>query len=203
MGNVGSCAGASSGCPGGIVCYKIFSTPTYVDIIQRVSPATAPLLPVLPEPLQPLGSDLCWMLSRASHSLTTQLTAALEGSGISPRGHAVLVTAMGGEHTQTDLARLVGIDKTTMMVTLDELEAAGLAERRPLSTDRRARLVVVTPAGENKLHEVEQIFDRVREDVLTVLSEPEREVFLRCLGRLACGRLAEPVHCSQTVRRPR
>lgn len=176
---------------------------TYVDIIERVAIPTAPPAPVLPEPLQPLESDLCWMLSRASHALTTQLTAALEGSGISPRGHAVLATAMGGEHTQTDLARLVGIDKTTMMVTLDELEAAGLAERRPVSTDRRARLVVVTQAGESKLREVEQVFDRVREDVLGVLSEPDRAAFLRCLGQLVCGRLAEPVHCSQTVRRPR
>jgi MarR family transcriptional regulator for hemolysin len=143
------------------------------------------------------------MLSRTSHALTTELTAALQGSGISPRVHAVLAAAMGGEHTQTDLARLVGIDKTTMMVTLDELEAEGLAERRPLSTDRRARVVVVTSAGQEKLREVEKVFDRVREDVLSILSEEEREVFLSCLGRLACGRLSEPVRCSQPVRRPR
>jgi MarR family transcriptional regulator for hemolysin len=167
-----------------------------------VSAATAPL-PVLPEPLEPLASDLCWMLSRASHSLTTELTAALEGSGISPRGHAVLAAATGGEHTQTDLARLVGIDKTTMMVTLDELEAAGLAQRRPLSTDRRARLVVVTRSGEKKVREVEKVFDRVREDVLGALPEEEREVFLRCLGRLASGRLSQTVQCSQPVRRRR
>ena len=143
------------------------------------------------------------MLSRASHSLTTELTSALEEFGISPRAHAVLAAATGGEYTQTDLARVVGIDKTTMMVTLDELEAAGLAERRPLSTDRRARLVVVTNAGEKKVREVEQVFDRVREDVLAVLPEEEREVFLRCLGRLVCGRLSEPVHCSHPVRRRR
>lgn len=164
---------------------------------------SAPSPPVLPEPYEPLGPDLCWMLSRASHSLLTELTAALEGSGITPRGHAVLAAAMGGEHTQTDLARLVGIDKTTMMVTLDELEAEGLAERRPLSTDRRARLVVVTKAGAKKLREVEKVFDRVREDVLSVLSEDDREVFLRCLGRLACGRLSDPVQCSHPVRRRR
>jgi MarR family transcriptional regulator, transcriptional regulator for hemolysin len=171
--------------------------------MERMSATTAPTPSVWPEPLEPLGSDLCWMLSRASHSLTTELTSALEGFGISPRAHAVLAAAMGGEHTQTDLARLVGIDKTTMMVTLDELEAAGLAERRPLSTDRRARLVVVTKSGQKKIREVTKVFDRVREDVLGVLPEDEREVFLRCLGRLACGRLSEPVQCSHPVRRPR
>lgn len=143
------------------------------------------------------------MLARASHSLTSELTAALEGSGISPRGHAVLAAASNAEHTQTELARLVGIDKTTMMVTLDELEAGGLAKRRPLSTDRRARVVVVTNAGAEKVHQVEKVFDRVREDVLGVLPEDEREVFLRCLGQLACGRLSEPVQCSHPVRRRR
>jgi MarR family transcriptional regulator for hemolysin len=159
---------------------------------------SAAFAPVLPEPL---AADLCWMLSRASHSLTTQLTAALEGFGISPRGHAVLAAAAGGEHTQTDLARLVGIDKTTMMVTLDELESAGLAERRPLSTDRRARVVGVTRAGAERLREAEKVFDRVREDVLGVLAEDEREVFLRCLGQLVGGCLSEPVPCTHPVRR--
>jgi MarR family transcriptional regulator for hemolysin len=160
-------------------------------------------LPVPLEPVEPLASDLCWMLSRASHSLTTELTAALEGSGISPRGHAVLAAATSGEHTQTDLARLVGIDKTTMMVTLDELEAGGLVERRPLSTDRRARVIAVTKAGQKRLREVEKVFDRVREEVLGVLAEDDREVFLRCLGQLVCGRLSEPVQCSHPVRRRR
>ena len=42
---------------------------------------------------------------------------------------------------------MVGLDKTTMVVTLDELEAAGLAERRPSPTDRRARVIAVTKAG--------------------------------------------------------
>ncbi len=55
-----------------------------------------------------LASDLCWLLGRASQLLTGEFTRALEASGISPRQHAVLVTAMGAEHTQTDLARIVG-----------------------------------------------------------------------------------------------
>ena len=54
---------------------------------------------------------------------------------------------MTGEFTQTEIARMVGLDKTTMVVTVDELEAAGLAERRPSSTDRRARVIEVTKDG--------------------------------------------------------
>jgi MarR family transcriptional regulator, transcriptional regulator for hemolysin len=151
----------------------------------------------------PLASDLCWLLSRASHNLMTELTAALEDVNISPRAHAVLTTAMCGEHTQTEIARLVGLDKTTMVVTVDELEAAGLAERRPSSTDRRARVIVVTDVGKRSVKAADKVLDRVRDDVLSTLEPDERRVFLDALGRLACGRLSEPVQCTHPVRRPR
>ena len=150
-----------------------------------------------------LASDLCWLLARASHGLTTEFTAALEDLGISPRAHAVLTTAMTGEHTQSEIARQVGLDKTTMVITVDELEAAGLAERRPSSTDRRARFIAVTDAGKRIVKRADKVLDRVREDVLSALAPEEREVFLTALERLACGRLSEPVACAHTVRRPR
>jgi MarR family transcriptional regulator for hemolysin len=152
-------------------------------------------------PPAPLTSDLCWLLSRASHALTTELTAALEKKGMSPRAHSVLATAMTGEYTQSEVARAVGLDKTTMVVTLDELEAARLAERRPSPGDRRVRVIAVTPAGRRKVREAEVIMDRVREDVLAGLSDDDRDVFLRTLASLACGRLSEPVACEHAVRR--
>ena len=148
-----------------------------------------------------LSSDLCWLLARASHGLTTELTAALEEVGVSPRAHSVLATAMTGELTQTEIARAVGLDKTTMVVTVDELEAAGLAERRPSSSDRRARVIFVTEAGEQAAREAEKVLDRVRDDVLSSLDPDERQVFLNALATLACGRLAEPVPCAHPVRR--
>ncbi len=159
-----------------------------------------PVAPVVPE-TQEFSPDLCWLLSRASYTLTTELTAGLESIGVSPRAHCVLTAAMTGDHTQTELARMVGLDKTTMVVTLDELEAAGLAERRPSSEDRRARVIAVTKAGKRKVDEAEAIAERIRADVLSVLPKDEREVFLEALTRLVGGRLSEPVACSQTVRR--
>jgi len=132
-----------------------------------------------------------------SHALNTEFSAALEGSGISPRDHSVLATAMTGDYTQTELARMVGLDKTTMVVTLDELEA----RRRPSSTDRRARVIAVTTAGERKVRAAEAVLQRVREDVLGTLPSAERQVFLSALTRLACGRLSEPVPCAHPVRR--
>jgi MarR family transcriptional regulator, transcriptional regulator for hemolysin len=149
----------------------------------------------------PLTDNLCWLLSRASYTLTTELTRAMEDMGLSPRAHAVLAAAVTGDHTQTELARMVGLDKTTMVVTMDELEAAGLAERRPAPADRRARVIAVTPAGRKKLKQAEQIGERIREDVLSALPEEDREIFVDALTTLACGRLSEPVQCTAQPRR--
>ena len=149
----------------------------------------------------PLTDNLCWLLSRASYTLTTELTRAMEDMGLSPRAHAVLAAAVTGEFTQTEVARMVGLDKTTMVVTLDELEAAGLAERRPAPADRRARVIAVTAAGKRKLREAEKIGDRIREDVLSALPEDDREKFVDALATLVCGRLSEPVECSAPPRR--
>ena len=91
--------------------------------------------------------QLGWLLSTVSHAFTTELTAALEGASVTPRAHCVLSVAMQGEFTQVALAQAIGLDKTTMVVTIDALERAGLAERRPSETDRRARVIAVTDAG--------------------------------------------------------
>ena len=148
-----------------------------------------------------LSDNLCWLLARASHSLTTQLTSALGDLGVSPRAHCVLSTAMTGEFTQTALAQAVGLDKTTMVVTLDELEAAGLAERRPAAGDRRARIVAVTKAGERKVAQARRIVAGVQADVLASLPAREREQFVAALARLVGDRLAEPAACQAPVRR--
>jgi MarR family transcriptional regulator, transcriptional regulator for hemolysin len=150
---------------------------------------------------EPVRADLCWLLSRASYIMTTKLTAALQDLGVSPRAHCVLSAAMSGNHTQTELARMVGLDKTTMVVTLDELEAAGLAERKASATDRRARVIGVTKAGERKVREAQEIAERIRENVLAVLPAEDREVFLGSLNRLVSDSLSEPSPCAQPVRR--
>ena len=150
-----------------------------------------------------LAQNLSWLLSQASHALTTEMTAALEGIGLLPRGHCVLATALTGERTQTELAHLVGLDKTTMVVTLDELERNGLAERRPSPEDRRVRVVAVTDAGRRKVAEADEVVTRVQRDVLAALPEDRREALLEGLADLLGGPLASPAACARPVRRRR
>jgi MarR family transcriptional regulator for hemolysin len=122
--------------------------------------------------------------------LHDELTEALTEVGISPRAHCVLAKAAEGGQTQSRLAERTALDKTTMVVTVDELERAGLAERRTSSTDRRARIIEVTPAGAQLVAKGQEIVARVYEDVLSAIPPEERDVLIDALERLAESRLS-------------
>ncbi len=148
-----------------------------------------------------LSGNLGWLLKKAHYALATELGAALEPLEITPRGHAVLAAAMSEALTQKELGELVGLDKTTMVVTLDELEAAGLARRAASPTDRRARVVEVTEAGAQKVAEADRVAKRVQADVLASLGDRASGALLDGLCDLVRNRLAEPVACKGVRRR--
>jgi len=147
--------------------------------------------------------DLTGLLNHAGHVLETMLTAALAEIGLTPRTQCVLLHALEAERTQIQIAELAYLDKTTMVVTVDALERAGLAERRPSSTDRRARIIAVTEAGARVAAEGQRIVDQAHAEALAALPEGEREPFVRALTRLVEGHLATPVQSGQQVRRAR
>src|SRR6202451_4319262 len=105
-------------------------------------------------------ADLSHLLTHAAHVLATQMAAAMAEIGLPPRRYCVLFHALEAERTQIELAEISDLDKTTMVVTVDELEQAGLAERRPSATDRRARIIAVTEAGRGTGAEGSKIADR-------------------------------------------
>ncbi|TDE35002.1 MarR family winged helix-turn-helix transcriptional regulator [Actinomadura sp. 6K520] len=147
--------------------------------------------------------DLSFLLDHTGHVLRSQMTAALAEIGLTPRMHCVLVHALEEERTQIQLAEIGDMDKTTMVVTVDALEKAGLAERRPSSRDRRARIIAVTEEGARVAARSQQIADGVHEAALGSLPAEEREVFLRALNTLVTGHLATPAESPQPVRRAR
>ncbi len=147
--------------------------------------------------------DLSFLLDHTSHVLRTQMAAALAEIGLTARMHCVLVHALEEERTQIQLAEIGDMDKTTMVVTVDALEKAGLAERRPSSKDRRARIIAVTEKGAEVAEESQKIVDGVHERALDSLPQDEREVLLQAMKRLVDGHLATPSESPQTVRRAR
>jgi len=145
--------------------------------------------------------DLAFLLAHASHVLSTELTAALAGLGITPRANCVLTSALPGDRTQIQLADVCQLDKTTMVVTIDELEKAGFVERQTSSTDRRARIIVVTDRGREVHARARSVVADVYRDVLGALPDDERAGFTGGLTRLVDDRLSTPVACRRAPRR--
>jgi DNA-binding MarR family transcriptional regulator len=147
--------------------------------------------------------DLSLLLNQASYALAERLAGTLAEVGLGVRGYCALAKAVEGEHTQRELADLAWMDRTTMVQTLDELEAAGLARRRVSPRDRRVRVVAVTPKGARLLAEADRRVVALYDGVLADLPSGDRDAFVRVLEQLIGGPLSSPFHLEPNLRRRR
>jgi DNA-binding MarR family transcriptional regulator len=154
-----------------------------------------------PTPVAAIDVDLLFLINQAGFALNTEMSTVLGEIGISPREFCVLSHALKGDLTQIELAELSALDKTTMVVTLDRLAEAGLAERRLSSTDRRARIVAVTDAGRQAVDRAQSVVSGMYANLLAALPRQDRELFLRSLIALVAGPLAQPSHVERPARR--
>src|SRR6478735_12423434 len=104
-----------------------------------------------------LEADLGWAIGSVFRAYLKSARASVADLPGGPRGYQVL-SAAGNERptTQQALGQRVGIDRSVMTGLVDELVAAGLAERRPDPADRRARQVVLTDAGRTTLDRLDE-----------------------------------------------
>ena len=148
-----------------------------------------------------LMGNLNWLLTQAHYALASELAAAFEPLGITPRGHSVLGAGDDGAHTQKQLAELVGLDKTTMVVTLDELEAAGLARRVPSPSDRRAHVIEVTAPASARSPRPTRSQSASRPMCSASLGTPTAPSCSTDARPARRERLAEPAACKSVRRR--
>jgi DNA-binding MarR family transcriptional regulator len=127
------------------------------------------------------AGQLFFRLWRVSHTRTAE---ALDSLGLTT-AHFALLNVLGTHEgaIQQELGAAMGIDPSTMVSLIDQLEAEGLAKRRPRPTDRRAREVVITPKGRRVLEQARQLAMQVEDDVLRGLSGAERRQVLALLRR--------------------
>lgn len=79
----------------------------------------------------------------------------------------------GGGITQKDLARLVGVDGSSLVRVLDINEREGLIERRRDENDGRARLIYLTDKGRQRVADVRAELFKVEETLLADLSDDD------------------------------
>jgi len=127
------------------------------------------------------AGQLFFRLWRASHA---RMADALESIGLTTALFALLNVLGAREGAiQQEIGAAMGIDPSTMVSLIDQLEAAGLAKRRPHPTDRRAREVAITPKGRRLLERGREMTMQVEDEVLRGLSAAERRQLLTLLRR--------------------
>jgi DNA-binding MarR family transcriptional regulator len=130
--------------------------------------------------------DLAAMLQPVVRALIEAELPVLARHGTTMWGYVVLNALHDApESTQSALAEKIGADKTRIIATFDDLQAAGLITREPDPADRRARLLSITPAGSRARRRVQDEIQRNEDRVLAELPPAERRAFLHAADVLS------------------
>ncbi|MGN9774510.1 MarR family winged helix-turn-helix transcriptional regulator [Micromonospora sp. H33] len=138
------------------------------------------------------------LLAHLSRRIRLRAESALSPLGLRPR-HLVALTVLreGGGTSQQALAGTLEMDGTNVVGLLNELESAGLVERRRSPEDRRRHVVELTTTGEARLREAECALASAEAEVLGALDPAERDTLYELLRRAATG--TAPATCSEAI----
>lgn len=128
------------------------------------------------------------ILRRAWYSLNQAFRRRIAHLSLTPDQFTVLRWLYEYEDegvTQRDLTDLMASDPNTVTSVLSRMEQAGLIERRPDATDRRAKRVRIKQRGRGIFAEARQAAADLQLEVLSVLPESKRERFLADLEQVA------------------
>ncbi|MEV5849223.1 MarR family transcriptional regulator [Streptomyces sp. NPDC051985] len=125
------------------------------------------------------------LLRRAHWHAAAVMGEALRPFGVELRHFAVLIELVDhGATVQRDLAAATGSDKAGIMRVVDDLERKGLAVRRAVPGDRRARAVEITPEGRELFDAVHVAAEPLAERLVAELEPGEPEKLTELLTRL-------------------
>ena len=125
-----------------------------------------------------------FLLRKATQRVTSMAEIVLNPHGLTLRHFGVLcsVEAEPGQ-SQRVLGERLRIDRTTVVALTDDLEKAGLLERRR-GADRRAFSLHLTEAGDKHLGELKNVVDEVHSEFLEPLSFAEQAMLRDLLLKL-------------------
>ncbi|HVZ30737.1 MAG TPA: MarR family winged helix-turn-helix transcriptional regulator [Asticcacaulis sp.] len=134
-----------------------------------------------------------------SHLLHRVLQIALDiynaetGEGaLTQRQYAVLKALDASDGlSQTDLVRLTGIDRSTLAELVSRMLQRGYLKRERSATDARANLVQLDAAGRQAINEMHPRVLAADEKILSLLSPPKRDSFVKLLRKITTAREEE------------
>jgi MarR family transcriptional regulator, lower aerobic nicotinate degradation pathway regulator len=146
----------------------------------------------LPAPAEP-ATELSTVDALAQISFLVQ--GALERRA-GEHGFSLVQTRLLGvlrdrQPTINDLAKLLGLDKSSVSGLVDRAERRGVVQRTPSPVDRRSVLVTLTKEGRALASEVSARFGADIDAMLDVLTPSDRAALTSLLGRVLVAHAAD------------
>jgi DNA-binding MarR family transcriptional regulator len=130
----------------------------------------------------PSLTSVGFLLHLAMRRIGESVAQALQGSGIHP-GHMGILGALTdrGGMSQRRLGDITQIEKSSVVLFVDALEAGGWVRRVADPEDRRAHIVEMTPEGAARFTALGVRMKEVQDAFLAPLDEREREQLVALL----------------------
>lgn len=128
---------------------------------------------------------LCLHAQRAARALARRFDDAFRPLGLT-NGQFSLMMALNQPEPPPmgRIAAFLAMDRTTLTAALKPLERRGLVEVRPHPTDRRSRVLVLTPSGRSLLAQAVPIWTETHREVEALLGEGEADRLRESLAAL-------------------
>jgi DNA-binding MarR family transcriptional regulator len=128
------------------------------------------------------------LIRRAQQIAVSIFADSLAASDITPVQFAILnALSETPDIDQVTLSKRVAFDPATSGSVIGRLEAKGWLARQAHATDRRRKLLVVTPAGLQALAGMQTAVADVQSQILAPLNADEQKQFVDLLARLVAG----------------
>ena len=96
----------------------------------------------------------------------------------------LMVISRNNEQPQQNLAALTGRDKTTFTRNINTLERKKLVTRKPSKTDKRIKLICITPLGQQYMQTAMPVVNGIIQEIESDISDAERDSFLITLAKI-------------------
>jgi DNA-binding MarR family transcriptional regulator len=141
-----------------------------------------------------MAGHLGYLLKHVQLRFFELTAAALAPTGVSGREAAVLRAVDNPQPlAQGEIARRMGIDRTTMVALIDDLQERGLVQRRQDPDDRRRNVVELTDTGQDITRQAAQLGEQAEQAFLSPLAAGEAQQFKKTLRALLYGPPAGPI----------
>lgn len=137
---------------------------------------------------EPISSDFLEALTKVSRKIRTAFNKQVTVHGLTyPRARALFRLAKKQNMTQSELACELELEQATLVRLLDRMEENGLIERRADPNDRRVKLLVLTPHGEEQAALVRAIADRMRAQIFQDIDPGQLHVAVALFTRISAN----------------